>query len=419
MTPLRFHELWRNLELRDEDGRPLEEGKAPAALLHDVPLERRTCPYVGGRHLHAHPMNTSALRQVRDHWPQILGGIHRVRSALLAGRATAPAGLDWIWELSGVLSVLPTFLAFRGGSPLGGAVPALVSALYKVVVGIHHFAAELRLTSLAQGKAWTGRALEPACLHAELERTGALIGPEEVCAGPPGMIEEVLAAVGEQPPAPRDDGEDLAALIGPAWSELLSFGRNALLLRSTALIASLRQLALRARLTASGALHQARAAGVAADGHRAWLHYLNTLVIDQPPDALEAIIARLEATRAALDDEGASAELRDPRRWEEEIAWFFGSDSPTRADGVVLAQCLREERTLYRRVMASEVAANAALARPARDRALSRAEIAAYFGPTPGALVEEAAPVTLSFTPGAIRLRLDVGWAHRILELHD
>ena len=55
MIEERFH--------RDDEDRPIREGRTPAEFLRDGDIEYRTCPYAGSRFQHANPMNVSALRQ--------------------------------------------------------------------------------------------------------------------------------------------------------------------------------------------------------------------------------------------------------------------------------------------------------------------------------------------------------------------
>src|SRR5436309_10642955 len=75
-----------NLEIgfRDEEGRPLAENKVPPNRREDVPMELTECPYSGSRHRHFKPMNVTALKQMINHWPEVISQFNCMRNFCVA-----------------------------------------------------------------------------------------------------------------------------------------------------------------------------------------------------------------------------------------------------------------------------------------------------------------------------------------------
>ena len=66
----------------DAEGRQVGEANVfPRALRLDVPTEWRTCNFPGSRYQTERPMNVTALKSMRAHWPQMMAGLLRVREA--------------------------------------------------------------------------------------------------------------------------------------------------------------------------------------------------------------------------------------------------------------------------------------------------------------------------------------------------
>ena len=61
---------------RDVEGRPIREGRTPPEFLRPSDIEFKQCPYTGSRHLHANPMNVSALRQMSARLQPTKGRFH-------------------------------------------------------------------------------------------------------------------------------------------------------------------------------------------------------------------------------------------------------------------------------------------------------------------------------------------------------
>jgi hypothetical protein len=180
-------------EYLDVAGRPVGEGRA--AAFRNVPTEMQVCPYAGGRHHHAKPMNVSALRQMLPVWDDIVTMLAWLSQRY---RARNKAEITTHDDLSLVVSAgafLADFLALRRRQPLpSGAIPVLISGLYKVCLG---FQLATLLASLKEQ--FTGQSPDPlsdaAGFYAYVEAHELLIGEAEVCAGSPAMIMQAYEAM--------------------------------------------------------------------------------------------------------------------------------------------------------------------------------------------------------------------------------
>jgi hypothetical protein len=179
----------RTGRMRDDEGRPLGESKAPPGQLHGVPLELRICPYAGSRLNHDRPMNVSALKQMLAHWEEVRGGIALLRSLYCAEAGRERLRLIDVWRLAGLTGSVADFAFLRAWDPVGdGELPAAVAVLYKAPLGV-------TLTTQAMwadGAARFDALAEADALYEYADRSGHFIGPQQVCAGPVALIREVL-----------------------------------------------------------------------------------------------------------------------------------------------------------------------------------------------------------------------------------
>jgi hypothetical protein len=178
--------------MRDDEGRPLGESKAPAEQLCGVPLELRACPYADSRHNHARPMNVSALKQMLAHWEEVLGGIALLRSLYCAGLKRERLLLIDVYRIGGLTSFLADFAFLRAWAPLGDhELPAAVAALYKAPLGI-----TLTTSAMwADGAARFDSPIAADALYDYADQHGHFIGAHQVCGGPVALIKEVLRLV--------------------------------------------------------------------------------------------------------------------------------------------------------------------------------------------------------------------------------
>jgi hypothetical protein len=178
MVEERFH--------RDDEDRPLREGRTPAEFLREGEIEYRACPYSGSRRDRV--MNVSALRQTSAHWDEIVAALGFLRAAYAEARGGFGPDVMDVWRVSQLGSALPWYFVLRG-EPL----PAYAAALSKATLGTGILAQRLLHKMLRE--AWAPPPLNTEALRALAESTGTLVGETEVCAAPDKMIARFLDAL--------------------------------------------------------------------------------------------------------------------------------------------------------------------------------------------------------------------------------
>jgi hypothetical protein len=192
MIEERFH--------RDDEGRPLREGRTPAEHVRDGEIEYRACPYAGSRSASiADPsrrvMNVSALRQTSAHWDEIIAALGFLRTAYAEARGGFGPDVMDVWRVSQLGSALPWYFVLRG-EPL----PAYAAALSKATLGTGILAQRLIWKMLREP--WAPPPFTTEALLALAESTGTLVGEAEVCAAPDKMIARFLDALLAGAPRP-------------------------------------------------------------------------------------------------------------------------------------------------------------------------------------------------------------------------
>lgn len=211
--------------LKDGEGRPLGEMRAPRGAREGVPMAMRPCPYAGSRL--GLPMNTSALRQMQGRWPEVLATLRGHRRAVEGALASLPPLPPWGDALAVATGcLLPPVLAHL----MGRSPTPLEAAVYKVAAGAHALFKALLERSL------TGRSPQEGSVDAALgwaEESGRLVADGEACAGPPAMLRQAMAALmtndgGEAVPAPQGLGLGAVRLtlqslwcLGAQWADCL------------------------------------------------------------------------------------------------------------------------------------------------------------------------------------------------------
>jgi hypothetical protein len=177
MVEERFH--------RDDEDRPLREGRTPPEYLRPGEVEYRPCPYPGSRQAPPRGMNVSALRQTSAHWDEIVEALGFLRTAYAEARGGYGPDVMDLWRVSQLGSALPWYFVLRG-EPL----PAYAAALSKATLGTGILAQRLILKMLAE--AWQPPPFTAPALWALAEATGTLVGETEVCSAPEKMIARFL-----------------------------------------------------------------------------------------------------------------------------------------------------------------------------------------------------------------------------------
>lgn len=208
MIEERFH--------RDEEGRPLREGRTPAEYVTAGEIEYRACPYSGSRQRSGRPMNVSALRQTSAHWDEIIEALGFLRAAYAEARGGYGPDVMDLWRVSQLGSALPWFFVLAG-EPL----PAYAAALSKATLGTGILAQRLMLKMLAEG--WTPPALTAAVLADLAESTDTLIGETEVCSAPDRMIARFVETLVDGAPG---GGVAAVAPLVAARDRVLGFGAS-------------------------------------------------------------------------------------------------------------------------------------------------------------------------------------------------
>ena len=196
---------------RDDEGRPLREGRTPPELLRPGEIEYRTCPYSGSRFQHAKPMNASAMKQTGAHWDEIVDTLALLRTSYTEARGGYGPDLMDLWRVSQLGSALPWFFILRGETS-----PAYAAALAKATLGTG-ILTQFGACKLFEG--WAPPALTSASVLALAEEWHTMIGPTEVCSASANMIVRFLEPLLGEPSEVKDLG-GLAARRG----ELMRFG---------------------------------------------------------------------------------------------------------------------------------------------------------------------------------------------------
>ncbi len=196
---------------RDDEDRPLREGRTPPELLRAGEIEYRPCPYAGSRHQHANPMNVSALKQTGVHWDEITNALAFLRTAYAEARGGYGPDVMDLWRVSQLGSSLPWLFILRGGT-----APAYAAALSKATQGTGLLAQRMFVRML--GGQWMPAQLTPAAILQLAEVTETLIGETEVCSGSEKMLLRFFESL--------VDGHHAGSPIAAPREDILLFGAH-------------------------------------------------------------------------------------------------------------------------------------------------------------------------------------------------
>ncbi|HEY5921518.1 MAG TPA: hypothetical protein VIV11_07595 [Kofleriaceae bacterium] len=165
---------------RDDEGRPIREGRTPPEHLKPDDIEWKDCNYPGSR-FQTLPMNMSALRQMSAHWDEMVGALGFLRAAYTRARGGYATDLLDIWRVSQLGSGLPWYFVLSGRTS-----PAYAAALSKATLGVGIWGAKLIVKSR---EGWVPPQPFTSKQMLELaEQTGTLLAETEVCSGPEKML---------------------------------------------------------------------------------------------------------------------------------------------------------------------------------------------------------------------------------------
>jgi len=291
---------------RDDEGRPLREGRTPPELLRPDDIEYKACPFAGSRAVGL-PMNVSALRQTSAHWDEIVDTVATLRIAYTEARGGyAPDVLD-VWRVSQLGSALPWFHVLRDRT-----APAYAAALAKVTLGVGLWAQYLVVEQLAAK--WQPRPLTPATILELAETTGTLVGETEVCSASDKMVVKFFE--------PFFTGEPAFDPLGAERAAMLEFGAHYLNLKLALWVYCLARRFLYADVGASEllaggieppdffAIGPPDMTAIAPPLRAAWVHQLAELIIPVAPDRSDlAIREAAQAMAGAMAQADAPAAL--------------------------------------------------------------------------------------------------------------
>jgi hypothetical protein len=207
---------------RDDEGRPIREGRTPPALLREGEIEYRQCPYPGSRYLDPRPMNVSALRQTSAHWDEVMDAMALLRAAYEDVRGGYRADVMDIWRASQLGSALPWFFLLGQGRGRPTTCPAYAAALSKATLGVGIWGHRVFVQMLAD------RRMIPRFSSQHLletaEQTGVLVADTEVCAASDKMMLKFFDVFTAERVAPSGIGE--VAQLATVRDELLRFGAH-------------------------------------------------------------------------------------------------------------------------------------------------------------------------------------------------
>ncbi len=166
----------------DDEGRPVNERRAPSRVKQGVPIELRRCPYRDERR--GKPMNVSALAQITRYLPRTLSEIESFTSALDVD------GYRWQALLPPLVHLLigPVRHLLSSGAE---RVPAQLAVGHKLAAGFFGVVTGL-ITDELEGNR---REVNVENLLAFTHERHLLLGASEVCAGPPPMIRQATQAL--------------------------------------------------------------------------------------------------------------------------------------------------------------------------------------------------------------------------------
>lgn len=187
-----------NLEIRfcDDENRPLAENKVPFEYKKNVAMQQLVCPYSDSRYMHYKPMNASALKQITKHWPSLINSFDYIRKFYVIKKSTTEITLLDLYKITIAGYVAPSYLIYHSNSLFAdGKIPAPIAAIYKASAGLVS-AVQLMLVKGIITKIYDkDTVVDPEMVFSFADNEGLFIGAEEVCAGSPNMIKDVLEAI--------------------------------------------------------------------------------------------------------------------------------------------------------------------------------------------------------------------------------
>ncbi len=180
----------------DADQRQVGEANVfPPALRLDVPTEWRTCNLPGTRYQSERPMNVTAMRVMRAHWPQMMAAVLRVRAGYL--RRFPEADGAWtvghVERLSAAVLAVPSYqLMRRNGRVENGALHPALSSLFRVTDGVRMTMHQMLFIPDGEPPRPPHQLVTVDDILDYAERNFSFHSTHGVCAGPRAMVRELI-----------------------------------------------------------------------------------------------------------------------------------------------------------------------------------------------------------------------------------
>lgn len=181
----------------DSDGRQVGEANVfPRPLRLDTPTEWMACPFPGTRYMADRPMNTSALKAMRNHWPQMMAALKLIRARFLDRFPAATAGwtLAHVERLAALVLAVPTYQLVKAGMGAKPLHPAL-SSLFRVTDGLRMATHQMMFIPVGEPVLPPDSPVTAEAIFDYAERNYSFHSETGVCAGPGHMVREFLDAV--------------------------------------------------------------------------------------------------------------------------------------------------------------------------------------------------------------------------------
>lgn len=227
----------------DAEGRQVGEANVfPKALRLDVPTSWRACIYPGSRYQDERPMNVTALKSMRQYWPQMMAAIIRIREAYLQRFPAARNGwtVGDVERLSTLVLAIPTYALMKSQTAVAnGALHPVLSNLFRVTDGVRMTTHQMLFVPVAEATLSPLASTSSAAVYAYAERNHAFASTHGVCAGPKAMIEEFLSVLLDGNDAPWHDVLQDAAVEAALADMQAAFDYGLLGLQAHAVVFSL------------------------------------------------------------------------------------------------------------------------------------------------------------------------------------
>ncbi len=183
----------------DTDGRQVGEANVfPKALRLNIPTQWAACNYRGTRYQTGKPMNVTALRTMRANWPQMMAILPRVRAAYLERFPAARLGwtVGHIERLATCVLALPTMMLMRAENPIDtGLLHPALSSVFRVTDGLRMVMHQMLFVPVGEPALDPDAPMDASEILSYADRNYSFHSEHGVCAGPPQMIREFLAAI--------------------------------------------------------------------------------------------------------------------------------------------------------------------------------------------------------------------------------